>query len=991
MSRALSIVLSLLFMLNTAVSSAQTVASVSISQTTGADTICAGSNVAFTATAINGGTTQTYRWYMNGALVSGVSGPVYATTTLPSGSPYIYCTMTSSLSGVIGNPASSNIIYVKVNSLPTATISGTRGICPGDTATLNIRLTGTAPYSGMLNDSTFFSGTTDTITIPIAPAGTFSYRINAVSDNNHCSASALSSSATLTVWPRPSASDSGMANVCAGSATNITITASGTAPFHGTLSNGSAFTGTSNTFTVPVTPQHDTVYVITALTDAHCAALPSALTDSTLISIIARPVAMVSDTDSVCFGSAGHITFTLSNGAPWQVNYSSGSQNYTMAVASSPLTIYLSPAATGSYHITSVTGGGCTTRPSDISGTGLIVVNPIPRAIISPLTDSSQCLNNNTFNFNGSRSTVSSGTISSWNWHYGSQSNDTASGSAPRIHFSDTVSNQTVLLTVTSNKGCSSDTSINISVRPSPSAAFYLDNNAICLGNPVSAKAIKDSTYTYLWNWGTNADTCHCDSIAHTYTSVNNKRVFLTVINNAGCKDTLSNTIEVHPSPIASFTIADSVQCFRNNNFVFTDHSSIPSGQTYGDLINGYSWDFGDHSGPNYLSSPTHLYSNNILNAYTVTETVTTSFGCTDSFQRNVFVFKTPSLNISNSNISDTVCAGTAYTLTAHSDAAHPAYLWSTNDTTTSISAVADSIVLTSNVKTYKLIVTDIAGNRCTDTISHMVTSVPNPTQAIINNGQLPVVCDSSTVHFEVSNVNDSTHYFWYTSPALPISGQNSANCNITFAGIDSALIFVNAINIPWGCTTSQHKMIYTGHGKAPSVMINALPDLRDTTLIALALPDSGITYQWGYDGSSFSEFPISGATTQDLLLDSGQYSGKYWVIVTDTSTKCSTKVYYKAPVTTTDIIDINGAEAIVSVYPNPTTDEFHINIRSAAAQTWQIQIMDMNGKEISTLQTDKDTNAHQNINAREWAAGSYFIKIISQSGATKVLKLIHE
>ena len=161
--------------------------------------------------------------------------------------------------------------------------------------------------------------------------------------------------------------------------------------------------------------------------------------------------------------------------------------------------------------------------------------------------------------------------------------------------------------------------------------------------------------------------------------------------------------------------------------------------------------------------------------------------------------------------------------------------------------------------------------------------------------------------------------------------------------------------------------------------------------MIALALPDSGITYQWGYDGSSFSEFPISGATTQDLLLDSGQYSGKYWVIVTDTSTKCSTKVYYKAPVTTTDIIDINGAEAIVSVYPNPTTDEFHINIRSAAAQTWQIQIMDMNGKEISTLQTDKDTNAHQNINAREWAAGSYFIKIISQSGATKVLKLIHE
>ena len=819
MKRAFSVIIFIALLFFGPAVMAQPVASVVISETTGTDTICAGVQVAYTAVPTNGGSSPIYHWYLNGFLIPSLTGSVFSSAALPTGTDHIYCIMASSLAGV-----------------------------------------------------------TDSLS-------------------------------------------------------------------------------TSDTLTLTVNP---------------------------------RPVAMISDSDSICNGESGHITFTITNGSQWQVIFINGARPDTITAYASPWTYYLAPTTTTTYHITSVSNGVCSALPAGISGSGLIVVNPIPVPLITSL-DSIQCFKNNTFNFSASHSTVSSGSITQWSWSFGSLSPDTASGPAPTIHFTDTGSHQLVELIETTNKGCQNATGIYITVKSSPNASFAVSDTAICLGSTISVGAIVDTSATYTWYWSSTSDSiCRCDTLYHTYSTFNDKKVHLSVTNDAGCTDTSSVFIHVHALPQASFIINDTSQCYNGNNFTFTDHSTISNTQQYGDSLSSYVWDFGDQSAVSDSISPAHTYTSNTKKTYTITELITSSFGCLDSIQKRVYVFHTPNINITNSAGRDTICARSSYTLTAVTDAVQPSYRWSATDTTNTISGISDTAVVTSSQIVYTIKITDEANNKCMDSAVEVITSVPNPQVPIINNGLIPVACDSSTVHFDVTNLQDSVSYFWYTSPALPISGQNYPHSNITFATSDSAIVYVVASNV-WGCSVSNHDTIRISSGIAPSVTIAEIADMVDSTLIAIAIPDTGISYQWGYDGAGFASTPIAGATAQSLLLDSGQNSAQYWVIVTDTSTQCATKIYVNAPVTTTGIRDINGAEAQVMVYPNPSLGMFNMSIQSSTAQDWSVEILDLNGRLIESTKTTKEQNINREIDASAWAAGAYLMRVISGSGDVKVLKLIRK
>ena len=970
---------------------AQPVASVVISQTTGTDTICAGSQVAFTAAPTNGGTSPIYHWYVNGSLVSATTA-VYSTTTLPTGSPYVYCIMTSNLSGVTGSPATSDTIQLRVYPRPGGSISGTATICAGDTAILTLHLTGTSPFSGKLSDSTMFYGLSDTIHIPVSPAGNTTYQIATLSDTSLCNASGLTSSAIVTVKTRPTARDSGTATICAGTSTPIIIHVTGTAPFHGTLNNGATFSSSSTTITVPVTPSADTTYTIATLSDANCPAIASGLTDSVAITVIPRPQAMMMDSDTICNGQYAFLYIGLSNGAPWQVVYSNGSHLDTITAYFSPWTFYVTPTTTTNYHITSVTANGCAARPADITGAGLVVVNSKPAAVITALAHSSQCFTHNTFNFNGSHSTVSSGSIANWNWSFGTLTPDTASGSTPTVHFSDTTTNQLVTLYVTTNKGCTDSASTHITIKPSPGSAFAVSDTAICQQGMIITQALVGTDSVYTWYWGDGADSsCQCPDLIHAYNSFNDKRLKLSVTNTNGCTDTSSILIHIHPLPLVNFTISDTAQCYQGNNFAFTDHSTLPATQQYGDLASAYLWRFGDTSAVDTFMNPTYSYPENTLGIYTVVEGVKTSFGCSDSYQKQVTVYKTPEVQIINSMGTDTICAGIGYRLTAMTDAVRPAYRWSTSSSRSYIDSISATSGYLSSTISYIVTVTDSASHYCSNTALLTVTSVPNTPAPIINNGLIPMICDSSTVEFDVTNASDSNSYFWYTYPAQPISGQGSPHSDITFTTSGAAIVYVTSINIPWGCTATSHDTIYASNISGLSVSIVETPDLIDTTLIAIVTPDSDLIYQWGYNSAGLTPNIVSGATTQSYLLDSGQNSATYWVIVTDTATHCSTKAYVSAPTTTTGIKDINGTEARVAVYPNPSTEKFTLTIKSVTEQSWSIEITDISGKQIAAAQTNKEQNVSWQVNASAWAEGTYLLIVQSASGDTKVLKLIRE
>ncbi|MBL0286516.1 MAG: PKD domain-containing protein [Bacteroidetes bacterium] len=99
------------------------------------NSICAGTNVTFTATPTNGGT-PTYQWKLNGVNV-GSNSATYSNNTLANGDN-ITCIMTSSLGCVTGSPATSNQVTMTVNAINPVVINiapSANPICAGTSVT----------------------------------------------------------------------------------------------------------------------------------------------------------------------------------------------------------------------------------------------------------------------------------------------------------------------------------------------------------------------------------------------------------------------------------------------------------------------------------------------------------------------------------------------------------------------------------------------------------------------------------------------------------------------------------------------------------------------------------------------------------------------------------------------------------------------------------------------------------------------------------------
>ena len=318
---------------NIAVGTSMTPA-VSISAST--NNVCKGTNITFTASGTNGGTSPYYIWYVNGSSVANNSGATFTTNTL-NNSDQVYCTLVSSYQCVTSTTANSNVLTMTINNPAnmTATISGTTTLCNSTNVGYSCSVqngVGTLSYQWQRNGGNISSnqGTPPPYVLSYGPVNNGDV-FRCIVTSNGCAGSATSNAVTVSITTPPaftvSVGPSGGIYYCTGQSITFNAYTSQTATGYQWQQNGASIpgaTGSSYTTTVTSLSQLQGIGCY-ATTSGGCVANTSATGTAANIPFTVNTTAAAgvsissSAGSSICSGTS--VTFTAS-----PVNGGSGPQ-----------------------------------------------------------------------------------------------------------------------------------------------------------------------------------------------------------------------------------------------------------------------------------------------------------------------------------------------------------------------------------------------------------------------------------------------------------------------------------------------------------------------------------------------------------------------------------------------------------------------------------------------------------------------------------------
>jgi PKD repeat protein len=270
----------------------------------------------------------------------------------------------------------------------------------------------------------------------------------------------------------------------------------------------------------------------------------------------------------------------------------------------------------GSYQITlQATSKMCTSEDSLT-----IVVYPNP---VAQFSASDVCLNTATQFSNAT--TIASGSAS-YLWDMDNGNSSVLNNPA---YTYTAAGDYHVKLTAVSDKGCTNDTSILVKVFPLPNPTF--STLPTCMNASMQFVNHSDSSSTFVWNFN-GLGTSNDYEPNFIWNSSGNQSVYVQETDSNGCSYTGSQSVVVKPKPFADFV---QVEGCEKEGISFLNASSTPSGTLT------YLWDFGDNTSSN-LSSPVHSY--NTFSTYNV-KLLANNDGCLDSITKTVTIHPKPVLN----------------------------------------------------------------------------------------------------------------------------------------------------------------------------------------------------------------------------------------------------------------------------------------------------------------------------------------------------------
>lgn len=307
-------------------------------------------------------------------------------------------------------------------------------------------------------------------------------------------------------------------------------------------------------------------------------------------------------------------------------------------------------------------------------------------------------------NFNNTSAINAPDNITTWAWDFGD--GNTSNLQNPPAHQYAASGNYSITLTTTSNNGCVDNIVVPITIHPSPTAAFTVNDD--CAG--IAANFVDNSSIpigaitSWEWDFG-DGNTSAAQNPSHTYASDGTFTAELIVTSDQGCTDTVQGNTTRFPNPTADFTMTN--ECEYDASTV-TNNSFIGAP----DVISTWAWNFDDGNTSAVQNPGTHNYAT--FGTYNVSLTVTSNNGCSDNLVVPVDIYPEPSATFT---ITDD-CVDLAPTINNTSSVASGSistYQWDMGDGTSS-NAQTPNHVYGSN-GTYNVELITITDMGCEDTM----------------------------------------------------------------------------------------------------------------------------------------------------------------------------------------------------------------------------------------------------------------------------------
>jgi hypothetical protein len=755
----------------------------SVAISTPQTTICAGTNVTFTATPTNGGGAPVYQWKKNG-INTGTNANTYTSNTLAN-NDVISVDMTSNANCASPAQVSSNSVLITVNptSTPAITINASAtSICTGTSVsfTANATNAGSTPvYQWKKNGNNVGTGLSTYTTTTLANNDVITCDVTSNASCNSIStvtSNAITMSVSTSVTPAVAVSASAT-NICAGTAVTFTATPTngGGAPVYQWKVNNINAGTNSNTYASSSLNNNDIVTVV--MTSSSGCASPTTAT-STGITMVVNPtsaptVSVSASATSICSGTNVLFTATASNAGntpayQWVLNGANVSGNSA--------TYNTSALANNDSVWCVVTSSSSCASPNNAASNRVVVsVNPVVTPSVAISTSSNNVCANTSVLFTAVP--VNGGNNPVYQWKLNGNNVGANSSTYSSTSFAN---NDVVTCQLTSNVACATTTTatsnpvtMTISPNTTPTVSIATTATTVCSGTPVTFTATAlNAGGSAAYQWKKNGVNAGINSSTYSLTTLaNNDAISCVVTSSAACANPLtatSNTILMTVNP----TVTPSVSISATNTAICAGQSiTFTATPVNGGTTPAYQWKKnGANVGTNSATFTTTALANNDLitcemtgNALCASTTTVTSNALTITINSAVV----PTVSITSS--ANSICGGTSVTFNSSvtNGGGTPTYVWKNNGTpiggATSASytstTLANGNVITCEVTSSAACASPltVASNGITMTVTPAVTA------SVAISASLTSICTGTAVTFTAvpTNGGSTPVYQW--------------------------------------------------------------------------------------------------------------------------------------------------------------------------------------------------------------------------------------